>query len=137
MPRRTCWFLIIMSLAGVLVACVKTPPERDDTPRLNYIFMSNTEGQVGYHLHSELNFNGNCPSHTWSNTLQYEGSLPPGLTFEEAPYQHVEGVPSQPGTWIVTLHVSDVRCRGSSEDFGAREVSVRFNIKGDAPASLP
>jgi|GEM_PF-3160354 ankyrin repeat protein len=91
------------------------------------IHYQDIQGQVGYHLYAQPQ--AKCGA-TWTSEdfQRLSGSLPPGLRFD---YSRIEGTPTQPGSWQVTVKFSGVKCKG--QRYADEVVTIAVNIKGYAP----
>jgi len=97
---------------------------------------SDINGEVGYPptIFAPVAYcNGDMNGWTSSHRI-VSGQLPPGLHFRcDSPSSRsgchvVEGIPTEPGHWIVRVELYDVQCGGSRYDGFVQE--LRFHITG-------
>jgi ankyrin repeat protein len=92
------------------------------------IHYGDTSGKVGHHMSAGPV--ANCRGGGWHTAgfSHVSGSLPPGLDFAGS---RLEGTPSQPGKWRLSVKFSGVSCRGNK--YADEVVPLVVNIKGFAP----
>lgn len=136
LKRRMFLFLIaIIGFTLVLASCAmpgSVEPKTGDSRFHNSIYYSGTSGKVGHHMSCELL--GTCSggwSYNHSATKIVSGSLPPGLKMSGS---IIQGTPSQPGTWLVTIRISNLKC--NEKTYPDKDVRVNFYIEGIAPKRL-
>jgi hypothetical protein len=99
---------------------------REHPPAYLPISYYDTSGQVGYHMVASPR--ARCgATWNWDTVTLIGGSLPPGLYLRGS---KIEGTPTQPGNWQVTLEFTGLECRGKT--YPDQDVSVNFTITGYA-----
>lgn len=113
----------IRALAGLAVIA----PLTSTSAQFNRMHLDSTFGRVGYHM--SIGFplmpkddlprgntggaiSGSCGA--WTVPQQYQGELPPGLTFVNKGDILFSGTPRQPGTWRGSLQL-EVYCSGGPD----------------------
>lgn len=145
--RRLLFFVSCIGIAAFIVACAVPQPHTDKTnmqkERINNlqrdrikqaeqlrIYYDVTAGKAGHHFVSQPR--GNCVPAWFANyPVIIDGELPPGLKMDG---YNIVGTPQQPGNWLVKLRFTSIRCQDRS--YPDEDVSVYFNIQGDAPRKL-
>ena len=91
------------------------------------------DGEMGYRLfvggpRAKCITCTGCSAGSWSaNSSIVSGSFPPGLSFSSSG-DDIVGIPTDRGTWVVVLKMTDVTCNGSY--YKGFEQELRFHIKG-------
>jgi hypothetical protein len=86
------------------------------------------DGDMGYRLHLE---GPRCIGHTgdWSaKHMIVSGSFPPGIDW--SPGSDISGIPTERGTWPVTVRLYDIEYGGTAFPQAAFEQQLLFHIKG-------
>jgi len=91
-----------------------------------------TEGaRVGYHLDAAVKVRqSERPSACdyYVNPLSYQGSLPPGVSFQAGAVVPFSGTPRQPGSWSGFLDVEFQCTSGSDTGIYRRSIRVTFDV---------
>ena len=133
---------MLLITAFVLSGCPGSPIARQwEAERKQRDYMQNppnylvpgysVSGNVGHHMNQGAR--AGC-SGKWSygSASRVSGSLPPGLTLQG---DDVVGTPRSPGTWVVQVKFTGLKCvasSGKSRTYPDRVVNARITIKGIA-----
>jgi len=130
--RRSVFLFAATIMLIALVSCMAIPKEplTGNPEFLNSIYFNGTSGKVGHHMVASAF--ATC-GESWSDSgvKMIRGSLPPGLTRNGST---IQGTPTQPGNWSVTIRFIKPTCRGKT--YPDKDIRVNFHIEGIAPKRL-
>ena len=126
-------FTVSVAALVTLTGCIMPPMEdmSDYEPLAPYIspnsvYYDGTSGKVGHHMTARPLNSGGC---VWDySTAEVVRALPPGISLSGS---RLEGTPSQPGVWRVTVYLYGLHCTQGPDqtDQGTGTVRVSFNIE--------